>query len=118
MNKVVPVLPIDDEASARAFYVDKLGFEVDFAMRFEPDFPVYMGVERGELYLHLSEHAKGQPGVEVYIFVDDLASWHARLQDRDVAIEVGPVKQPWGNTDMVVKDPFGSTLRFSQLNTH
>lgn len=115
MNKIVPVLPIDDGEAAKAFYADKLGFDVDFEHRHEPGFPNYIGVKHGELYLHLSEHAAGHPGSELYIFVDDIAAWIATFEANGVVLESGPTKQPWGNTDVVIKDPFGSTLRFSQI---
>jgi catechol 2,3-dioxygenase-like lactoylglutathione lyase family enzyme len=33
----IPILRIFDEAKARAFYVDWLGFKVDWEHRFEPE---------------------------------------------------------------------------------
>ena len=118
MNKVVPVLQIDDAVEAKRFYIDRLGFLVDFEHQHEPGFPVFMGVERGDLYIHLSEHGRGHPGSEVYIFVDDIQEWVDRFLRNNVDVESGPTKQPWGNTEVLIKDPFRNALRFSQLGTH
>jgi catechol 2,3-dioxygenase-like lactoylglutathione lyase family enzyme len=55
-GSVTPVLRMFDVAKAREFYVDFLGFTVDFERRYEAGFPLYMGLSRGECRLHLSEH--------------------------------------------------------------
>lgn len=63
-----PVLRIFDEAKAREFYVDFLGFQVDFEHRFEPGTPLYMGISRDGCKLHLSEHhGDGTPGTTLRI---------------------------------------------------
>ena len=67
MEKVVPVLQIDDGDETKAFYVDRLGFELDFEWRHEPGFPVFVGVKNGDLYLHLSEHGKGHSDTEIVV---------------------------------------------------
>ncbi len=118
MEKVVPVLQIDDSDDAKAFYVDKLGFTLDFEWRHEPGFPVFMGVKRGDLYLHLSEHGKGHPGTEIYVFVDDVEAWRKRCDDHGVAISQPLEAKPWGSTEMAITDPFRNLLRISQMNTH
>lgn len=118
MEKIVPVLQIDDAEIAKDFYLNKLGFVLDFEWRHEPGFPVFMGVEKGDLYLHLSEHGKGHSGTEVYVFVKDISVWHSRCLQYDVVLDHEPQKMPWGNTDMLVVDPFRNSLRFSQIGTH
>jgi hypothetical protein len=50
------------------FYVNRLGFKILFEHRHEPGFPVYMVVQRGDLVIGLSEHARGHQGSEVYVF--------------------------------------------------
>ena len=118
MERVVPVLGIDDYEVAVDFYVARLKFEILFEHRHEPSFPVYMVVQRGDLVIGLSEHARGHQGSEVYIFVDDIHLWHQRCLDTGVEIEQALQEKPWGNTEMLVKDPFRNALRFSQENTH
>ena len=49
-----PILRIFDEAKAKEFYVDFLGFKVDWEHRFEEGLPLYMQISRdGCVY---SEH--------------------------------------------------------------
>ncbi len=118
MSKIVPVLPIDEYQQAVDFYVTGLGFSILFEHRHEPGFPVHMGIQHGEMLLHLSEHAKGHRGSELYLFVEDLSVWHERCLAQDIAIEEPPTKRVWGNTEMLLKDPFGNAIRVTQENTH
>ena len=55
-GKATLVLRIFDEAKAKEFYVDFLGFKVDWEHRFEPSLPLYMQVSKGGCVLHLSGH--------------------------------------------------------------
>ena len=55
-GKTTPILRIFDEAKAREFYVDFLGFKVDWEHRFEPGLPLYLQVSKDGCVLHLSEH--------------------------------------------------------------
>ena len=41
-----PILRSFDEARAKAFYLDFLGFELVFEHRFKPGLPLYFGVRR------------------------------------------------------------------------
>jgi catechol 2,3-dioxygenase-like lactoylglutathione lyase family enzyme len=53
MQRTVPMLHIGGYEEAKAYYVDWLGFRIDWEFRFEPTFPVYMQVSRDGLVLHL-----------------------------------------------------------------
>ena len=118
MERVIPVLQIDDYDHAVDFYVTRLGFTILFEHRHEPGFPVYMVVKYGDLLIGLSEHGRGHQGSEIYIIVDDIESWHTRCLERDVTMEHAPEKMAWGNTEMLLTDPFRNALRFTQENTH
>ncbi|MBZ0135373.1 MAG: VOC family protein [Planctomycetes bacterium] len=118
MERVVPVLGIDDYQQACEYYVKALGFRIDFEHRHEPGFPVHMGVQRGDVYLHLSEHSRGQPGSEIYIFVKDIQEWWARCRQHNLQTDGEPRKKPWGNTELTLTDPFRNTIRLSEINTH
>ena len=118
MERVIPVLQIDDYETAVEFYLNGLGFDILFEHRHEPGFPVYMVVQCGDLYLGLSEHGRGHQGSEVYLIVDDIESWHAKCRKNDLTIAHAPEKMPWGNTEMLLTDPFRNALRFTQENTH
>src|SRR5690606_39115192 len=56
LKPAIPILRIFDEPKAREFYLEFLGFTVEFEHRFEANLPLYMGVRRSELRLHLSAH--------------------------------------------------------------
>ena len=118
MEHVLPVLQIDDYAGAVDFYVDRLGFHIAMEHRHEPGFPVFMIVKKGDLVLALSEHGKGHPGSEVYLYVDDINAWFHRCKTNGITPTHEPLAQPWGNTEMLVTDPFRNALRFSQVGTH
>jgi catechol 2,3-dioxygenase-like lactoylglutathione lyase family enzyme len=46
-QRTVPIFRIFSLEKAREFYLDFLGFKVDWEHRFEPDSPVYMQISRG-----------------------------------------------------------------------
>jgi catechol 2,3-dioxygenase-like lactoylglutathione lyase family enzyme len=115
LSPAIPILRSFDEARARAFYLDFLGFTVDWEHRFEPALPLYMQIRRGELILHLSEHhGDATPGAAVFVRIDDIAALHAELNAKQYGnARPGMVEQDWGIT-MNVTDPFGNHLRFCQ----
>src|SRR6266850_539584 len=53
LGRTTPILRIFDEAKAKEFYVEFLGFKVDWEHRFEPGLPLYMQVSKDECVLHL-----------------------------------------------------------------
>ncbi len=118
MERIVPVLQIDDYQQAVDFYVSALGFTTVFEHRHEPGFPVFMAIRKGDLVVQLSEHGRGHSGSEVYIYVDDIHAWHEQCRVSGIAPEQAPTAMAWGNTEMLVKDPFRNALRFSQEKTH
>ena len=118
MEHILPVLQIDDYDGAVYFYVKRLGFEITMEHRHEPNFPVFMIVEKGALQLALSEHGRGHQGTEIYIYVDDIEAWHKQCKSNQVSMEHKPKQMPWGNTEMLITDPFRNSLRFSQIGTH
>lgn len=105
-----------DIAKAREFYLDYLGFSVDFEHRFNENAPLFMGVSRGDITLFLSEHhGDGTPGTHVLIETDGLDALHAELAAKkypymNPAIQV----QEWGRRDLVVVDPFSNRINFSE----
>ena len=112
----VPILRILDEVKAREFYIDWLGFQIDFEHRFEPGMPLYMGISRDACKLHLSEHhGDGTPGVFVRIYVDDLEEYQQQLLAKNYKYaRPGLHDQEWGLREMPVGDGFGNKLIFSK----
>ncbi|BBP61623.1 glyoxalase superfamily protein [Pseudomonas sp. St316] len=114
-GKTTPILRIFDEAKALAFYVDFLGFTVDWQHRFGDDFPLYLQVSRGDCVLHLSEHhGDCTPGSALRIETDELEAFQAQLQAKQYAFARPQIQaMPWGSQDMTVVDPFGNRLVFT-----
>jgi uncharacterized glyoxalase superfamily protein PhnB len=114
-GRTTPILRIFDEAKAREFYVDFLGFNVDWEHRFESGTPLYMQVSKDGCVLHLSEHyGDSTPGAAVRIETTELDAFHAELTaKRYKYARPGIGETPWGTREMSVKDPFGNRLTFS-----
>jgi catechol 2,3-dioxygenase-like lactoylglutathione lyase family enzyme len=115
-TRSIPTLRIFDIAKAREFYVDFLGFKVDFEHRFEPDLPLFMQVSLGDVVLYLSEHhGDCSPGAKIVIETSDLASYHADLAAKKYGYaRPGLVDQPWGATTITIADPFYNHIEFSE----
>jgi uncharacterized glyoxalase superfamily protein PhnB len=114
-GRTTPILRIFDEVKAREFYVDFLGFKVDWEHRFEPGLPLYMQLSKDGCVLHLSEHhGDCSPGAAVRIETSDLDAFHAELAlKRYKYARPGIENTPWGTREMSVKDPFGNRLTFT-----
>jgi len=112
----IPILRMFDTSKAREFYLDFLGFKVDFEHRFEPDLPLYMSISLGGVVLHLSEHhGDCAPGGRVIIETTGLAVYQAGLLAKRYGYaRPGLQRQPWGATTMTVTDPFHNWLVFSE----
>lgn len=114
-GKTTPILRIFDEAKALEFYIDFLGFTLDWQHRFGDDFPLYLQVSRGECVLHLSEHhGDCTPGSALRIETDELEAFHQQLQAKAYRYAHPQIQaMPWGSQDMTLTDPFGNRLVFT-----
>lgn len=112
----VPVLRMYDEPQTRAFYVDYLGFGVEWAHRFEPGLPLYLRVRRGETVLDLSEHhGDGTPGSVVWIPVVSAEAFHADISSRPhPRLRPGIDREAPGGPTIEIIDPSGNALRFCE----
>jgi catechol 2,3-dioxygenase-like lactoylglutathione lyase family enzyme len=82
LAQTAPILRLFDEVRAKEFYVEFLGFKVDWEHRFEPGLPLYMQVSKDECVLHLSEHhGDCSPGAAMRIQSSDLDAFHAGLAE-------------------------------------
>lgn len=114
-TQATPILRIFNEAKAREFYGDFLGFTVDWEHRFAENMPLYMQVSKGDCVLHLSEHhGDCSPGAAMRIETDELDSFHAELKAKSYQYaRPGIEDTPWGSRDLSVSDPFGNRLTFT-----
>ncbi len=114
LGKITPILRSFDEAKAREFYVDFLGFKVDWEHRFEAGLPLYMQVSKDDCILHLSEHhGDCCPGAALRIAITDVKAYQQELlAKRYKNSRPGVEHQPWGEWAMSIGDPFGNRLDF------
>jgi ribosomal-protein-alanine N-acetyltransferase len=113
----VPILRIFDIARAKEFYIDWLGFTLDWEHRFHEDAPLYMQVSRDALVLHLSEHSgDGTPGSVVYVSARGVAALHEELLNKPYRyLRPGLGEGPVGGACINLLDPFGNVLRIEEI---
>jgi len=112
----IPILRIFDVTKAREFYLDFLGFNVDWEHRFEPGLPLYMQISLGDLVLLLSEHhGDACPGSTIFIRLKGLEAFHQTLLARHYGYARPDIEiASWNAKLMQVYDPFGNRLRFNE----
>ncbi|MPZ40907.1 MAG: VOC family protein [Rhizobiales bacterium] len=115
LNPAIPVLRIYDVAKAKEFYIDFLGFTLDWEHRFDDNAPLYFQVSRAGVKLHLSEHyGDGTPGSVVYIRGENIAALAKELNDKRARFaHPSPT-----DTAPKLTDPFGNVLRFDDQSNH
>jgi catechol 2,3-dioxygenase-like lactoylglutathione lyase family enzyme len=80
MQRIIPALRITNYEQSKRFYVEALGFQVDWEARFEPGFPVFMQISRDGIKLFLTEHRGDcQPGGLVHFYYDDLDPMYEQI---------------------------------------
>jgi catechol 2,3-dioxygenase-like lactoylglutathione lyase family enzyme len=115
--RTVPILRIFSIERAREFYVDYLGFKVDWEHRFSDNAPLYMQVSLGALVIHLSEHhGDACPGSAVRVEVTGIRSFHEQLAAKKYRyLNPGIEETRWGSICLTVLDPFGNRLLFDEV---
>ena len=112
-QRVVPALRITDYQRSKTFYVDGLGFTVEWEHRFEPHFPVFMSVVSDGMEVFLTEHSGDcQVGGLVHFSIPDVDEYYNELLTRNVPVHEPPNEDLEGLRCMTVVDPDGNQLRF------
>jgi catechol 2,3-dioxygenase-like lactoylglutathione lyase family enzyme len=114
-SAAIPILRIFSVEKAKEFYLDFLGFTLDWEHRFSEDLPLYAQVSRSGLTLHLSEHhGDSTPGSAVFIPMGDIDALHQELSVKQYRYaRPGVETVDWGK-ELNITDPFGNRLRFCQ----
>ena len=112
---VTPVFRILDYHQAREFYIDWLGFSIDWEDRSSKG-PLYMQISRGDLVLHLTSHdGDSNPGSKAIAEINGLLAYHHFLLQKDSAFPQPALeKTSWSEKVMQAKvvDPSGNSLVF------
>lgn len=115
-TRVIPIFRIFDYSKAVEFYVDWLGFKIDWEHKFDETSPIYMQVSKGEIVLHLSEHhGDSSPGSKAYIETTHVKKYHSELTAKKYRFNhPGLENAPWNAPCMEVIDPFSNKLMFTE----
>lgn len=118
LSQITPLITTDDLAGPKAFYTEKLGFEITF------EHETYLGLRYGaeggpELGFMTSGdttvHPNFTPGGLTYcLAVDNVDDEYERLRGLDVPVLQEPQDNPWGDRSCIVADPLGIALYVCQ----
>lgn len=116
VQQTIPVLRIFDLTKAHEFYLDFLGFKIDWGHRFDANAPAYLQISRDDCVLHLTEHhGDCCPGATVFLRVTGLDQYHREIADKGYGYMRPTIElTPWKARQMEVVDPFGNRLRFNE----
>jgi catechol 2,3-dioxygenase-like lactoylglutathione lyase family enzyme len=119
VGKTIPIFRIFDISKAKAFYLDFLGFQLDWEHKFDDVAPVYIQVSRGGFTLHLTEHhGDCCPGSSVFVWMSGLTEFHAEITSKGYgSLRPGIERTFYDSRCMEVIDPFGNRIRFNERIT-
>jgi catechol 2,3-dioxygenase-like lactoylglutathione lyase family enzyme len=101
---VNPILRVQNVAASIDYYVQKLGFKVDWQT------PIFASVSRGRCGIFLSQGDQGHFGSWVWIGVEDSEALLAEYQAQGAKIRHPPTNYDWAY-EMQVEDLDGNILR-------
>lgn len=105
VKRIVANIATADVERATAFYGDVLGLRLAMDLGWIRTF-AGEGAAPPQLSI-ASEGGSGTPVPDLSVEVDDLDAVHRRAVAQGLAIEYGPVREPWGVRRFYVRDPFG-----------
>jgi hypothetical protein len=103
---IIPILRVRSLSASIDYYVNVLGFQVDWGGE---DLGI-ASVSRDGRPIMLCEGQQGQPGMWVWIGVEDVETLHCDYAARGAAIILKPTNYSWAY-EMRVEDPDGHVLR-------
>jgi uncharacterized glyoxalase superfamily protein PhnB len=103
---VTPVFRVENLDASLKFYLDVLGFTLDFRA---PE--SFASVSRGQVAIFLAEGDQGLPGTWVWIGVSDVERLFEEYLHRGATIRQPPTNFDWAY-EMQIEDPDGHVLRF------
>jgi catechol 2,3-dioxygenase-like lactoylglutathione lyase family enzyme len=106
LGAATPILRVADLDVSVAYYVDRLGFELQW--RSEP----VASVGRDRASLMLSAGDQGHTGTWLWIPVSDVDELYAECRERGALLRHPPANYPWGSRECQITDPDGHVLRF------
>ena len=106
---VTPILRVRTLSASIDYYVQKLGFKVDWQG------PIFAAVSRGGCHIFLSQGDQGHAGSWVWIGVEDADALFQEYQSSGAKVRHNPTNYEWAY-EMQVEDPDGNVLRMGSDN--
>jgi catechol 2,3-dioxygenase-like lactoylglutathione lyase family enzyme len=103
---VVPILRVQNLSASTEYYVDVLGFKVDWC-----DPGIMASVSRGRCTIFLCAGDQGNPGTWVWIGVSDIEALFDEFRGKGARVRHAPTNYPWA-LEMQIEDPDSHILRF------
>ncbi|GEP42581.1 VOC family protein [Brevifollis gellanilyticus] len=103
---------VSDLETAMKYYTEVLGFTERFR------FGDYGGVQHGEVQIHLSGPKATNKKIvgqgSIYLFCDDVDSYHAEVTSKGAKVQAPPRDYEYGMRDFVIEDPDGNQIAAGQ----
>jgi uncharacterized glyoxalase superfamily protein PhnB len=114
--KAIPILRIFDYKKAIEFYIDWLGFKINWEHTFDDNTPVYLEIEKDGLIIHLSEHhGDGTPGTNVFVWCNGVEEFQKEIINKKYKYnKPGLEKTFYGSLAVKVIDPFHNQIIFNE----
>jgi Glyoxalase superfamily protein len=112
------VLYVEDAGWTVAWH-ERLGFRKEWEHRFEPGFPWFVSVARGQARLYLSEHkGDARPDTLIHLYVNDVTrSLPSSIRRRQPTLSPGPTATPRKRTADAGSIPAASTFPARPVRT-
>lgn len=109
MELAIPILPADDLAAAKTFYVDGLGFRVTFEASDDGQSGL-LGLERGTIRITIDSPMDGHGrNACVSLHVEDADAYYREWSSK-VPVLRAPHNEEWGARTFDLLDPSGNTI--------
>ena len=116
-KQLIPLIRIIDMVKAREFYIEWLGFHVDWERRSGEK--ALLQISRGDLVLRLSEHGVKTPGAKVMVHMTGIELFQKELTDRNHDLDnnfdnpvLGDQTIPRNARNFTVTDPSTNRIVF------
>ncbi|GGS50786.1 VOC family protein [Streptomyces griseoviridis] len=109
LSSRVLLRPVDPDRS-RAFYGGQLGLAVHREFGTGPERGTVYFLGGGFLEVSGRAEAPADPGLRLWLQVEDAAAAHEELRAEGVPIVREPVREPWGLVEMWIEDPDGTRI--------
>ena len=105
IENVIPILCVVDITVSRRYYVDILGFTVDWEVG------GIISVSRDGKPIMISEGDQGQPGTWLWVGVEDAEALFGEFNAKGARVRSPPQNFDWAY-EFQIEDPDGHVLRF------